>query len=42
MHERMKAIVVDGPGPPEALKIRELRVPKPQQGWVLLEVKAFG
>ena len=42
MHERMKAIVVDGPGPPEALTIRELRVPKPQQGWVLLEVKAFG
>lgn len=42
MAKTMKAIVLDGPGPPEALTIRELPVPKPQPGWVLLEVKAFG
>jgi NADPH:quinone reductase-like Zn-dependent oxidoreductase len=38
----MRAIVLDGPGPPEALAIRELPVPTPRKGWVLIEVKAFG
>ena len=38
----MRAVVLDAPGPPEALIIRELPVPKPQPGWVLIEVKAFG
>lgn len=38
----MRAVVLDGPGPPEALSIRELPVPTPEQGWVLIEVKAFG
>ena len=38
----MRAVVLDAPGPPEALVIRELPVPKPQPGWVLIEVKAFG
>src|SRR3954454_15693861 len=38
----MRAIVLDAPGPPEALQIRELPVPKPEPGWVLIEVKAFG
>jgi NADPH:quinone reductase-like Zn-dependent oxidoreductase len=38
----MRAIVLDGPGPPEALSIRELPVPTPERGWVLIEVKAFG
>jgi len=42
MLRSMKAIVLDGPGPPEALTIRELPVPRPEPGWVLLEVKAFG
>jgi NADPH:quinone reductase-like Zn-dependent oxidoreductase len=38
----MRAIVLDAPGPPEALSIRELPVPEPADGWVLIAVKAFG
>jgi NADPH:quinone reductase len=38
----MRAIVLDGPGPPEALQARDIPVPEPRQGWVLIEVKAFG
>jgi NADPH:quinone reductase len=38
----MRAVVLDGPGPPDALTIRELPVPRPGAGWVLIEVKAFG
>ncbi len=38
----MRAVVLDEPGPPEALQIRELPVPEPEPGWVLIEVKAFG
>jgi NADPH:quinone reductase-like Zn-dependent oxidoreductase len=41
MHN-MRAIVLDGPGPPDALTIRELPIPTPAPGWVLIEVKAFG
>jgi NADPH:quinone reductase len=42
MTNTMRAIVLDAPGPPDALAIRELRVPTPATGWVLIEVKAFG
>src|SRR5207245_10555925 len=42
MTDTMRAIVLDAPGPPDALTIRELRVPEPAGGWVLIEVKAFG
>jgi NADPH:quinone reductase len=42
MADTMRAIVLDAPGPPDALKIRELPVPTPEAGWVLIEVKAFG
>src|SRR5437764_1375996 len=42
MKNTMRAIVLDAPGPPGALKIRELPVPTPAAGWVLIEVKAFG
>src|SRR3954466_7190068 len=42
MTETMRAIVLDAPGPPDALKFRELPVPTPAVGWVLIEVKAFG
>jgi len=42
MTDTMRAIVVDEPGPPGALTIRELPVPTPAAGWVLIEVKAFG
>jgi NADPH:quinone reductase-like Zn-dependent oxidoreductase len=38
----MRAIILDAPGPPEALTIRELPVPSPAAGWVLIKVKAFG
>src|SRR3954463_14456570 len=42
MKTTMRAAVLDAPGPPEALQIRELPVPEPKDGWVLIEVKAFG
>jgi NADPH2:quinone reductase len=42
MASTMRAIVLDAPGPPDALTIRELPVPIPAAGWVLIKVKAFG
>jgi NADPH:quinone reductase-like Zn-dependent oxidoreductase len=42
MTSTMRAVVLDAPGPPEALRIRELPVPEPRSGWVSIEVKAFG
>jgi NADPH:quinone reductase-like Zn-dependent oxidoreductase len=42
MTATMHAVVLDAPGPPEALVIRELPVPEPRPGWVLIRVKAFG
>jgi NADPH:quinone reductase-like Zn-dependent oxidoreductase len=42
MTQTMRAVVLDGPGPPEALHIRELPVPEPREGWVLIRVRAFG
>src|SRR3954468_19916516 len=42
MADTMRAIVLDAPGPADALTIRELAVPTPAAGWVLIEVKAFG
>jgi NADPH2:quinone reductase len=42
MTTTMRAVVLDAPGPPEALRIRELPVPEPRPGWVLVRVKAFG
>ena len=38
----MKAVVLAAPGPVEALELREVPVPTPEPGWVLIEVKAFG
>src|SRR5437868_4918335 len=38
----MRAVVLDAPGPPQALTIRELPVPTPADGWVLIHVEAFG
>lgn len=38
----MRAVVLDEPGPPEALQIRSVPVPDPPVGSVLIEVKAFG
>jgi NADPH2:quinone reductase len=42
MTDTMRAVVLDAPGPPEALTIRELPRPTPAHGWVLIQVKAFG
>jgi NADPH:quinone reductase len=42
MTQTMRAVVLDGPGPPEALGIRDVAVPKPEAGSVVIEVKAFG
>jgi len=42
MTTTMRAIVLDAPGPPDALTIRQLPVPEPANGWVLIAVKAFG
>jgi len=38
----MRAVVLDAPGPPEALVIRDIPVPDPAPGWVLIRVRAFG
>lgn len=38
----MRAVVLDAPGPPDALKLREIAKPVPKPGWVLLRVEAFG
>jgi NADPH:quinone reductase len=38
----MEAIVLDGPGPASALKVRTLPIPVPVAGQVLIQVKAFG
>src|SRR5438046_9642987 len=38
----MRAVVLDAPGPPEALQIRMLAIPEPRPGWVLIQAKAFG
>lgn len=42
MPELMRAIVLDGPGAPDALKIRDVPRPVPRVGWVLIRVHAFG
>jgi NADPH2:quinone reductase len=38
----MKAVVLDTPGPPEALQIRDVAIPTPEPGQVLIKVAAFG
>jgi NADPH:quinone reductase len=38
----MRAVVLDAPGPADALHVRELAVPDPRPGWVLIRVEAFG
>lgn len=42
MSETMRAVVLDAPGPPDALEIRRIPTPIPQPGQVLIEVRAFG
>jgi NADPH:quinone reductase-like Zn-dependent oxidoreductase len=38
----MLAILLDQPGPPEVLQVREIPTPVARPGWVLVRVKAFG
>jgi NADPH2:quinone reductase len=38
----MRAVVLDAPGPVEALQVRDLPVPVARPGWVLVRVHAFG
>ncbi|MGF6348441.1 zinc-binding alcohol dehydrogenase family protein [Variovorax sp. W2I14] len=42
MTPTMRAVVLDAPGPPEALKIRALPIPVPGPAQVLIKVRAFG
>jgi NADPH:quinone reductase-like Zn-dependent oxidoreductase len=42
MTDTMRAVVLAAPGPPEALEVREVPIPEPAPGWVLIRVKAFG
>lgn len=38
----MRAVVIEAPGGPEVLQIRDIPKPEPREGWVLIQVKAFG
>lgn len=38
----MRAVVLEAPGPPEALQLRDVPVPVPEPGQVLIKVEAFG
>ena len=38
----MKAFVIEEYGPIDVLKMKEIPDPTPKEGWVLIEVKAFG
>lgn len=40
--ETMRAFVIEEPGGPEKLELREMPRPKPRDGWVLIRNRAFG
>lgn len=42
MAETMRAVVLEAPGPPEALEVREVPRPEPSPGEVLIDIRAFG
>ena len=42
MSHTMRAVVLDQPGPAANLHVRDVPVPEPRPGWVLIQVKAFG
>jgi NADPH:quinone reductase-like Zn-dependent oxidoreductase len=42
MTETMRAVVIDAPGGPEVLQVRDVPIPTPAPGWVLIRVEAFG
>jgi NADPH2:quinone reductase len=42
MTDTMRAVVIDQPGSAEVLQVRDVPIPTPAPGWVLIHVKAFG
>ncbi|RFA10846.1 NADPH:quinone reductase [Subtercola boreus] len=42
MTDTMRAVVIEHPGPPEVLQLRDVPVPRVESGRVLIRVKAFG
>lgn len=40
--QTMRAVVIDRPGPPDVLRQRDLPIPRPERGQVLIRVRAFG
>ena len=42
MVDTMRAVVLDAPGPPETLQIRNVPIPQPQTGQVLIQVRPSG
>lgn len=38
----MKAYVIETPGPKENLILRNIEIPAPKDGWILIKIKAFG
>jgi NADPH:quinone reductase len=42
MSASMRAVVIDAPGGPDVLSVREVARPTPMPGWVLIKVEAFG
>lgn len=42
MTDTMRAVVLDAPGPPDALTVRDPPIARPAPSWVLIRVKAFG
>jgi NADPH2:quinone reductase len=42
MTDTMRAVVVDQPGAPDVLKLRDVPMPRAKVGWVLIQVRAFG
>jgi NADPH:quinone reductase-like Zn-dependent oxidoreductase len=42
MSDTMRAVVISAPGGPDVLQVREVPMPVPSPGWVLIKVEAFG
>jgi NADPH2:quinone reductase len=42
MNQTMRAVVLEQPGPPEMLLLRDVPVPEAREGQVLIRVRAFG
>lgn len=42
MSGTMRAVVIENPGGPEVLELRDVPIPSPAKGWVLIRVEAFG